>query len=191
MHPKMTPTLADKEAFFSQLDELDSVSDESPENPDDFDRVLQSATLELQRVSSLPVSSPPPLEPTSPTPLLPTPRASPEGTGEPEVACARSIPNPRAKGPLTTDTMTRGTKTGASRGSRKRKACARTIPEQQQIFKGLVFCESPDPRDRSVSDLDKSSSPTVTYRLYDGCAFNGRRSMGRYGRRTGGIASPM
>ncbi|PLN78498.1 putative DNA polymerase POL4 [Aspergillus taichungensis] len=108
----MTPTLADKEAFFSQLDELDSVSDGSPGSPDDFDRVLQSATLELQRGSTPPVSNPSPFEPASPAPLLPTPRASPEG---------------------------QSTKADAPGGSRKRKVCARTISEQQQIFKGLVF----------------------------------------------------
>ncbi|PKY04610.1 putative DNA polymerase POL4 [Aspergillus campestris IBT 28561] len=108
----MTPTLADKEAFFSQLDELDSVSDGLPESPDDFDRVLQSATHELQQASTPPVSTPSPLEPTSPAPLLPTPRASPKE---------------------------QGTETDAMKGSRKRKACARMIPEQQQIFKGLVF----------------------------------------------------
>ena len=186
----MTPTLADKEAFFSQLDELDSVSDGSPESPDDFDRVPQSA-LDLRRVSTPPVSSPSPFKPASPVPLLPTPRASPEGHREPEVPCTHDISSPRGKRRPNTDTMKRSTKPDAPGGSRKRKICARTIPEQQQIFKGLVFCEFPDPMVRSMSDVREIFSRTVTCRLYDGCASNGRRSMGRYGPRTGGITSPM
>lgn len=139
----MTPTLADKEAFFRQLDELDAVSDGSPESPSDFDRVLQSATNEVQRISSPPVSSPCPLEPASPLPLLPTPRASPEGTSEPDVASTHDISSLGARRRETTEFVMGSTKADASGGSRKRKACLRTIPEQQQIFKGLVFCKFP------------------------------------------------
>lgn len=138
-HPQ--PRALSKASFFGALENLDE-SDDDHLQPDDclsFGRVLAAS----RRSTTTSVTTPAPIPNEIITPVAPSNQEAPSlirANTAPQPSSISSHKNHCHLNNRTTATMS-ATLNGSS--TRKRKATAlKTIPEAQQVFKGLVFCKS-------------------------------------------------
>jgi DNA polymerase IV len=128
---------ADKKSLFSSLEKLDCSDDDSE---GEFGRLLASCIKKDGPGRSGGSFS---VEDSSPLPqscvVINTPS---DVLGSQQTAIVSEVPVSSIESGLT-KTMPRGSKTTRTSppGKRKRGSSARIIPEQLQIFRGLVFCE--------------------------------------------------
>lgn len=123
-----------KKSFFAALDRLDD-SDDQDEEDKSWESLLTSADKELDkpnpnRVALSPECIPLPRANSDPISSCDSKRSSP-------VAFPKTAPTNR---PGTTGTMPT-IKSGGPPQKKRRTNSAKIIPDDQQIFKGLIFCK--------------------------------------------------
>lgn len=145
----MARNLAEKEAFFKELDKMGSMTDD-PEDPEDeeFARLVSGTKLVQRKEAVAP--SLPVVKNIDRTRSMPQPSLrSPAGPHSDDTITVRESPlvagddvkKPTMKRAATTGTLPETKAKGPGHVSKKRRSySAKAIPEQQQIFKGLVFC---------------------------------------------------
>lgn len=139
----------DKEAFYKELEKLDDLTDDHQSPEDDFSRLIAISKEKGRHTDSanalVPTSS---SSSTSLNANLPRANTAPEcsshsvaGSG---LSPGHKEPENMAKKPALKSSKTTGalseSKTEGPPLKRRRAYAARTIPEQQQVFKGLAFC---------------------------------------------------
>lgn len=144
------PTTRDKEAFYRELDRLDDLTDDQS-SEDDLSRLIAKSRDKTRHEGST-------------NALVPTSAASSAAVNATKPVRANTAPEcssqivagssldpkhkesgemakrPVLKGAKTTGALTESKTEDPPPVKRRRTYAARTIPEQQQVFKGLVFC---------------------------------------------------
>lgn len=139
----------DKEAFYRELDKLDDLTDDQgPE--DDFSRLIAVSKDKARyahsanALVSTSMSSSTSLKEKKPLRANTAPECSSQSVVGSSLAPGYNGPEEMAKKPVLKSAKTTGalpeSKPEGLPSKRRRTYAARTIPEQQQIFKGLVFC---------------------------------------------------
>ena len=137
-----TTTTTDKVTFFTELEKLDALTDSQDQAEDDFSRLIALSKRKADSVDALvPTSS---SSSAALNTIHTTSRAntsiqsSSESLAEPqedeEMARKPALKSAKTTGNICED------KPEGPPVKRRRTYAARTIPEQQQVFKGLVFC---------------------------------------------------
>lgn len=142
----MAQNLESKEAFFKELERLDSLTDDSQNTEDEEFARLISASRRVEH--ERPVISSPVAESVKRTRLAPQSSfrslAGPHSDDTVMVQDSPLVTKEDAVRPAMKRANTIGTpaetKARAPPNKRRRTYSARTVPEQMQIFKGLVFC---------------------------------------------------
>lgn len=138
-----------KEAFYKELEKLDDSTDDQTSDYDDFSHLIAVSRGKARETDSTDA-----LVPTSSSSSAPLNATLSRASTAPEcsshsAAGPASIPGPEEMAPTAKKPVLKSAKTtGALTESkaegppykRRRAYAARAIPEQQQIFKGLVFC---------------------------------------------------
>lgn len=137
--------MASKEAFFSELVRLDALSDDSEDTADQgYARLISE--------SRIPKCDYPPSSSQSVAKGLSRTVSAPQTSSRRVDSVHADMPRDQTQIPSESDrkpTMKRAKTTGAliepkaegPASKRRRTYAARTIPEEMQIFKGLVFCQ--------------------------------------------------
>lgn len=140
----------DKEAFYKELDRLDDLTDDSQSPEDDLSRLIVKSRDKSKRkdstnaLGSPSAASSASLSVKKPARANTAPECSSQNVAgsslnaeykEPEDMTTRPV----LKSAKTTGALTESKAEGPP-SKRRRTYAARTIPEQQQVFKGLVFC---------------------------------------------------
>lgn len=135
---------ANKVTFFRELEKLESLTDDNDESGDDFACILalskrnlghtHSADALVSTSSSSSATLNPPRSNTAPRPSS----QGATGSGSDD-GMAPMAKNPALRSAKTMGALPEG-KTEGPPCKRRRTYAARTIPGQQQVFKGLVFC---------------------------------------------------
>lgn len=142
----MAQDLASKEVFFKELEKLDSLTDDSQNTEDDEFARIVSASRTVQR--NQPVALSPAVKKIKRARLAPGPSSrSPAGPHTDNTVMVEESPlvingdsiKPAMKRASTIGTPTE-TKTAGPASKRRQAYSSRAVPEQMQIFKGLVFC---------------------------------------------------
>ena len=161
-----------KKSFFAAIDQLDDDSENQNEEDKSWGSLLTFADKEPDRPK--------------PNKALSSERNPPRANSDPISSCdlqsnrsspfAISKPAP-ANRPRTTGTMPTITSGGPPQKKRRTNS-AKIIPDDQQIFKGLIFCKCSRFLQPTLTELlFQSSSRTMTYLHSDDCAFNERKIM--------------
>ncbi|OJJ73910.1 hypothetical protein ASPBRDRAFT_41673 [Aspergillus brasiliensis CBS 101740] len=152
----MATVIADKEAFFRELELLDCVSDGEDEG---FSHLVHLSRKRCEGVSSdagppgsCIKADPAPVVRASTEPLYASSSVSEVSTGKEADTTSGQTPNPAVTRSLSTDVMPPKAKTtGNGISKRKRRVYpAVTIPEHRQCLRGLVFYYIPND---DISDL--------------------------------------
>lgn len=135
----MSKTTKDKEAFFKELEQLDYLTSDAEDNEnDDISRLM---LLSRKADSPNPTDIPGSKELASIVLTDSGPQSSQGAVSvEPETVSPVVANEDPQKPVVERSKIMSENKTAASR--KRRAYSTRTIPEQQQIFKGLIFCES-------------------------------------------------
>ena len=143
----MAQNLANKEAFFKELDKMGSMTDDSEDTDDEEFARLVSGTKNVG--DKAPVTpSLPVVKNVDRTRSMPEP--SPRGAAGPHsddtimvqespIVTREEARKPTMKRAATTGTLPE-TKVEGPPGKKRRSFSSKAIPEQRQIFRGLVFC---------------------------------------------------
>lgn len=141
-----------KETFFKGLEELDDLTDNDKDNEtgdgngDDFSRLISFSRRSVEDTDSTPSfvptssSSSAGLE-LSYTNTVPESSSRSETKSKTDEMVSTAKRPPPLKTAKTTGTLSERKQEGPP-CKRRRTYAARTVPEQQQIFKGLAFCQS-------------------------------------------------
>lgn len=144
------PPTRDKEAFYKELEKLDDSTDDQASDYDDFSHLIAVSKGKAREMDSTDALVPTSSSSSSAHLNANLPRTStvPECSSQ-SAAGPASSPGPEEMAPTAKKPVLKSAKTtGALTESkaegppckRRRTYATRTIPEQQQIFKGLVFC---------------------------------------------------
>ena len=144
-----TTTTTDKVTFFTELEKLDTLTESQDQDEDDFSRLIALSKRRAAQADS--VDALVPTSSSSSAALNTT--ASRANASIQSSSQSQSIAGPEreqdegmARKPALKSAKTTGNIEEKPEGppvKRRRTYAARTIPEQQQVFKGLVFCEFP------------------------------------------------
>ncbi|KAE8349313.1 hypothetical protein BDV28DRAFT_141497 [Aspergillus coremiiformis] len=141
----MAQSALDKQAFFQELEKLDSLAEDSADDTDEG----FAQFIALSRDNTEPVHQAEPALPTSPaeksralgaTSTLRSPSlgiTDLKESGDTSIVVIEDTLNPSVKGSSCMGAPK--IKAGVLAGKKKRIATLKSVPEQQQIFKGLVF----------------------------------------------------
>ena len=140
-----TTTTTDKVTFFKELDKLDDLTDSQDQDEDDFSRLIALSKRKAAQADSVDA-----LVPTSSSSSAAVNTTTPRANTSIQ-SSSQSVPGPEqeqneemARKPALKSAKTTGNicedKPEGPPVKRRRTYAARTIPEQQQVFKGLVFC---------------------------------------------------
>lgn len=138
-----------KEAFYKELEKLDDSTDDQTSDYDDFSRIIAASKGKARETGStdalVPTSSSSSAHLNTNLPRVSTvPGRSSQSAAGPASSPGPEEMAPTAKKPVLKSAKTTGVlaenKAEGPPCKRRRTYAARTIPEQQQIFKGLVFC---------------------------------------------------
>lgn len=142
-----TTTTTDKVTFFKELDKLDDLTDSQDQDEDDFAHLIALSKRKAAQADSVDA-----LVPTSSSSSAAVNTTTPRANTSIQ-SSSQSVPGPEqeqneemARKPALKSAKTTGNIEEKPEGppvKRRRTYAARTIPEQQQVFKGLVFCEFP------------------------------------------------
>lgn len=179
-----TPSKEAKETFFFDLVRLDSLTDDSEHAEDErLSRLISASKRNHPAVTSLSAAEGLPRTVSAPQPSSQVP--NPDDTNMPQelpqVAKENSA-KPTMKKSKTTGALPE-TKAEGPAHKRRRTYSARMIPEQMQIFKGLVFCRCTPLLLCRLSPLTavQSSSQITTLQPPVACASREPRSTGLRG----------
>lgn len=137
-----------KETFFKGLEELDDLTDNDNDNEvgdgNDFARLISFSRRSAEDTDSTPSFVPTSSSSSAGLELSYT-NTVPESSSRSETAARTDemVSTAKRPPPLKTAKTTRTLSERKQEGppcKRRRTYAARTVPEQQQIFKGLVFC---------------------------------------------------
>ena len=144
-----TTTTTDKVIFFTELEKLDALTDSQDQNEDDFPRLIALSKRRAAQADSVDA-----LVPTSSSSSAALNTTTSRANASIQSSSqSQSVAGPEqeqdeemARKPALKSAKTTGTIEDKPEGppgppvKRRRTYAARTIPEQQQVLKGLVFC---------------------------------------------------
>lgn len=139
-----TTTTTDKVTFFTELEKLDALTDSQDQDEDDFARLIALSKRKAAQADSVDA-----LVPTSSSSSAALNTTTPRANASIQ-SSLQSVAGPEqeqddkmARKPALKSAKTTGNIEDKPEGppvKRRRTYAARTIPEQQQVFMGLVFC---------------------------------------------------
>lgn len=139
----------DKEAFYKELEKLDDLTDDDQSPEDDLSRLIAISKEKRRQTDSanalVPTSSSSSTSLNAKLPRVNTaPECSSHSVAGSDLSPGHKEPENLAKKPALKNSKTTGalpeSNTEGPPLKRRRTYAARSIPEQQQVFKGLVFC---------------------------------------------------
>lgn len=142
-----TTSTTDKVTFFTELEKLDALTDSQDNDEDEFARLIALSKRKAAQADSVDA-----LVPTSSsssaalntTTTIPRANTSIQSSSQSVAGPEQEQDEEMARKPALKSTKTTGNicedKPEGPPVKRRRTYAARTIPEQQQVFKGLVFC---------------------------------------------------